>query len=124
MASHPTIVYDDDCGFCTWCVEYAAARGTFDVVGFSELTAEQQARLQANYEDCVHLFVGDTVYSCGAAAEEVLVRLDSPVRFPAKAFQLLPERVRGRIREPLYRWAAEHRDWWGKIRRSEPPARA
>ncbi|WP_435348410.1 thiol-disulfide oxidoreductase DCC family protein [Haloarchaeobius sp. HRN-SO-5] len=122
MEQRPTIVYDDDCGFCTWCAEYALARGAFDVVGFSDLTDEQRARLPPNYEECVHLLVGDRVYSCGAATEEVLARLDSPERFAVTAFRVLPEDVRRSVREPLYRWVAGHRDWWGRVRRREPPA--
>ena len=124
MNAWPTIVYDDDCGFCTWSARYAAARGPFRVVGFSELTDEQLARLPPDYESCAHLFVGDETYSCGAAAEEIVARMDSWEHLPMAAFQLLPETVRTAVREPIYRSLANNRDQLGKIRRCEPPARS
>ncbi|WP_435334517.1 thiol-disulfide oxidoreductase DCC family protein [Haloarchaeobius sp. TZWWS8] len=122
MTELPTLVYDDDCGFCTWSARYAATHGEFETVGFSELTDEQLARLPTDFETCAHLFADGRVYSCGACAEEVLARLDTPAALPARVFGRLPERVRGPIREPVYRWVADHRAWWGKLRRAEPPA--
>ncbi|WP_276255243.1 thiol-disulfide oxidoreductase DCC family protein [Halomontanus rarus] len=115
------LVYDDDCGFCTWCAEYAAARGEFELVGFSELTPDQRARLPDEYEECAHLLTQNAVYSCGEAIEEALARVDSPVRWPVEGFRLVPRR--DRIREPLYRLVADNRDLFGKIVRREPPAR-
>ncbi|MCU4742274.1 thiol-disulfide oxidoreductase DCC family protein [Natronoglomus mannanivorans] len=118
----PRLVYDDDCGFCTWCGEYAADRGEFDLVGFSELTPDQRARLPDDYEECAHLLTQDAVYSCGAAIEETLARIDSPVTWPVEGFRLVPHR--DGIREPLYRLVADNRDLFGKIVRREPPAQA
>lgn len=112
----PRLVYDDDCGFCTWAARYADERGEFDLVGFSDLTPDQRARLPADFETCVHLLTDDAVYSCGEATEEVLSRLDGISRTAARAFRLLPERQRRRVREPLYRWIADHRDWFGRLR--------
>ncbi|WP_227353285.1 thiol-disulfide oxidoreductase DCC family protein [Haladaptatus salinisoli] len=118
MPRHPPrLVYDDDCGFCTWSAEYADARGDFELVGFSELTPDQRARLPADYERCAHLLTDDRVYSCGEATEEVLARLDSPERAVVALFRLLPGPARARIREPAYRWAADRRAWWGKLRK-------
>ena len=118
----PRLVYDDDCGFCTWCAEFAAKRGEFTLVGFSDLTPDQLARLPAEYEDCAHLLTDDSVYSCGEAIEEALTRVDSLARWPAEAFRLVPDR--SRVREPLYRLVADNRVLFGKLARREPPARA
>lgn len=109
----PRLVFDDDCGFCTWCAEYADARGVFEPVGFSELTPDQRARLPRGYEDCVHLLTDDAVYSCGQAVEEVLARLGPSERTLVKFLRLLPnhERVRG----PLYRTMADGRALWGRF---------
>lgn len=111
--TRPTIVYDDDCGFCAWSVRYAIARGKFDVVGFSELSPELRARLPADYESCVHLIVDGRVYSCGAAAEEVLSRLGWGWGLVIAAFRLVP--FRAAIREPAYRWVADHRPLFGRL---------
>lgn len=117
----PRLVYDDDCGFCTWCVEYAAARGEFEPVGFSELTPDQRARLPEDYEDCSHLLTQDAVYSCGEGLEEAIARFETPERYLALAFRLLPRR--DRLREGGYRAVAGNRDLFGRIARCDPPAR-
>ena len=117
----PTVVYDDDCGFCTWSVEFAARRGEFELVGFSELTPARRDRLPDDYERCVHLLVGDDVYSCGEATERALADL-----YPwlAPVFARL-RRVPGypRVRERCYRLVADHRDWFGRVWSRSPPAR-
>ncbi|GAB7018915.1 thiol-disulfide oxidoreductase DCC family protein [Halostagnicola bangensis] len=117
----PRLVFDDDCGFCTWCAEYAAERGEFELVGFRDLTPDQLARLPDEYEDCAHLLTQDAVYSCGEAIEEVGTRLETPSRHLAAAFRQLPGAEEAR--EPLYRRVADNRDLFGKIVRRDPPAR-
>ena len=112
----PRIVYDDDCGFCRWAVDYADRHGEFELVRFSDVTPDQSARLPDRYENCVHLLTDDAVYSCGAATEEILARLDGVPRAGARAFRLLPESRRARVREPVYRWVADHRAWFGRLR--------
>lgn len=109
----PRLVYDDDCSFCTWCAEYADARGAFELVGFSEMTPDQRARLPRGYESCVHLLTDDSVYSCGRAVEEVCARLGPRERTAVKLFRLVPNHER--TREPLYRAAADRRDLWGRF---------
>lgn len=117
----PRLVYDDDCGFCTWCAEFAAERGSFELVGFSELTPDQRARLPDDYEECAHLLTDDGVYSCGEAIEETMVRLETPSRHAARAFRELP--ASDRVREPLYRTVADHRALFGRLASRRPPAR-
>ena len=116
-----TLVYDDDCGFCSWVAAFVAERSEMGIVGFSELTDEERERLPADYEDCVHLVTEGTVYSCGEATEIALERAG-----------VLPEEARtflnqfadyGPLRERLYQEAADRRDVWGLLVASEPPAR-
>ncbi len=116
----PRLIYDDDCGFCTWSAEYAVARGEFELVGFSELTPDQHARLPTDYEECAHLLTDDAVYSCGEAIEETLSRLESPSRYAVAVFRRLPGHER--VREPLYRQVADHRALFGRLFHREPPA--
>ncbi|MFC6905488.1 thiol-disulfide oxidoreductase DCC family protein [Halalkalicoccus tibetensis] len=111
----PRLVYDDDCGFCTWCAEYADSRGVFEPVGFSELSPDQRARLPNDYESCVHLLTDDAVYSCGHALEEILARMGAPERTVVKLLRLLPGHER--TREPLYRVIAANRSLWGRFLR-------
>lgn len=118
----PRLVYDDDCGFCTWCAEYAAARGEFELVGFEELTPDQLSRLPDDYEACAHLLTAERVYSCGAAIEETLARVETPSRFLARAFRRLPGN--DTVRESLYREVADRRALFGRVASRTPPARA
>lgn len=119
-SSRPLLVYDDVCGFCTWCVEFAIRRGTFEVVGFSELDDEDRARLPDDYETCTHLLTDEAVYSCGEAVQEVATRLETPARYPAIGFERLPGTER--VREPLYRLVADNRDLFGRVLSRNPPA--
>ena len=119
MDERPKLVYDDDCGFCTWSAAMALKYGAFEPVGFSELTATERARLPDEYEDCAHLLTDDTVYSCGRAAEAVLAHVES---VPAEPFDFL----RGfsdyqRLREDAYRWVADRRDLLGTVVSTDGP---
>lgn len=109
----PLLVYDDDCGFCTWCALAADRYGVFDLVGFADVDDDLRARLPADWERCVHLVVGEEVYSCGKATEQALARLHRGL-WVALA---LASRVPGypTLRERLYRWGADRRDWLGRV---------
>lgn len=109
----PTLVYDDDCGFCTWCADFAGRHGAFHLVGFADLTDDQRARLPENWEDCAHLFVDGETYSCGKAIELALAWA-----FPStKPLFGLARKLPGyeRFRERAYHWAAERRALWGQV---------
>jgi len=121
----PTLVYDDDCGFCTWWADRAAKRTDLRIVGFSEVTPTLRDRLPADYEDCVHLVTDDEVYSCGAAAEETLLRADAPGDAdPRPLVEFLRQfEDYERLRERTYRWVADRRDTFGLLVSKTPPAR-
>ncbi|AZH24818.1 DCC1-like thiol-disulfide oxidoreductase family protein [Haloplanus aerogenes] len=119
----PTFVYDDDCGFCTWWADQVADRTDLRLVGFSELTPALRERLPDDYEDCVHLVTDEAVYSCGAAAEQALVRTEiaadaDPVVDFFRQFEDYE-----RLRERAYRWIADRRDKLGLVVSKTPPAR-
>jgi predicted DCC family thiol-disulfide oxidoreductase YuxK len=111
--TRPRIVYDDDCGFCTWSAAFADLHGDFELVGFSDLGREELVRLPANYERCVHLLTDDAVYSCGEATEQILARLDPAAQEVFGALRGVPGYAG--TREKAYRWAADRRAWWGKL---------
>ena len=111
----PALVYDDDCRFCTWWTEFVGDRSDLRLVGFSDLSADLLERLPADYEECAHLVTEEEVYSCGAAAEEALVRTEQ-----GREARPLVEFLRGfedyeRARERLYRWSADNRDVFGQF---------
>lgn len=107
------LVYDDDCGFCTWCARWAVRVAPVEAVGFSDLSEADRALLPDDYETCAHLVAGRTVYSCGEAVEQALARAHPAV---AELFGVL-RGVPGysTVRERAYRWGADRRDWWGKV---------
>ncbi|MFB6081166.1 MAG: DCC1-like thiol-disulfide oxidoreductase family protein [Haloferacaceae archaeon] len=124
--SEATLVYDDDCGFCTWWAEFLLDHADVRVVGFSELTDDLRARLPADYEECAHLLVDGEVHSCGASIEEALVRSDVGGDLdlrPLVAFLRHFEDY-ARLRERAYRAVADRRDVWGQFLSADPPARS
>lgn len=109
----PRLVYDDDCGFCTWCADWAVRNGEFEPVGFSELADDERERLPDDFEECVHLLVDEQVYSCGEATEEMLARTTD---IPTDVFEFLGEfSDYERIREDAYRFVADRRDTLGSV---------
>ncbi|WP_255151663.1 DCC1-like thiol-disulfide oxidoreductase family protein [Halorarius halobius] len=119
-----TFVYDDDCGFCTWCAEQVLEHTDMDVVGFSELEDDQRERLPDDWEEGAHLLTDDAVYSNGEAIEQAFLRADvAPPGTDDVVGFFRQFRDYDRLRERLYREAADRRDVWGLLVSEEPPAR-
>lgn len=119
-----TVVYDDDCGFCTWWAQIAVDRTDLRVIGFSDLDDEERERLPSDWEDCVHLLTDDAVYSCGAATQEVLLRLDVTPPGSRELAEFLDQFADyRRVRERLYREVADRRDVWGRVVSADQPTR-
>ena len=121
----PTLVYDDDCGFCTWWADYFDERTELRIVGFSDLPdhPELRERLPEYYEECSHLVTEGRVYSCGASIEEALRRYDGggPVTEAVEFLRNFEDY--NRMREWGYRRVADNRDKWGQLMSKTPPAR-
>ena len=109
----PTLVYDDDCGFCAWSAEWVADRAPVDIVGFSELTDAQIDRLPEDWRECAHLFTDGAVYSCGAAMEQAFLLTDDDGTRVLRAARELPGYESAR--ERAYRFVADHRGWFGSL---------
>ncbi|UPM42000.1 thiol-disulfide oxidoreductase DCC family protein [Halocatena salina] len=118
-ADRPVVVYDDDCGFCTWCTEWIVRHGAFDAVGFANVTPQQRSRLPADFTDCAHLLTDTEVYSCGEAVEEALIHAYPALQRPFGVVGRVPGYTD--VRERLYDWVADHRAWFGRICSAEPP---
>ena len=115
--SPPRLVYDDDCGFCTWVAAFADRHGRFELVGFADVTPDQRARLPGGWRECVHLLTDDAVYSCGEATEQIFARTNDGLDALFPVLRRLPGYPAAR--ERLYRWGADNRDVWGKIVRRD-----
>jgi predicted DCC family thiol-disulfide oxidoreductase YuxK len=118
-----TLVYDDDCGFCTWWADFFEQRSDFRIVGFSELTDEEREQLPDDYETCSHLIAGGEVYSCGASLEEALARSDLGDKAGPLVRFLRNFEDYNRLRERAYREIADHRGDLGGVLSKTPPAR-
>ena len=117
----PRLVYDDDCGFCTWCADWAVRNGDFEPVGFSDLSADERERLPDDWEECVHLLADGRVYSCGRATEEVLARTG---QVPGDVVHFLDGfSDYERFREKAYRMVADRRSDLGKVVSADAPIR-
>jgi predicted DCC family thiol-disulfide oxidoreductase YuxK len=110
-----TLVYDDDCGFCTWWAELFADRTGFRTVGFSDLPPDLRDRLPEDYEACSHLVTDETVYSCGASVEEAVARSDLVPEARSTVDFLRAFDDYERLRERAYRWVADNRDLLGFV---------
>jgi len=119
----PTFVYDDDCGFCTWWADWIGKRTDLRLVGFAELTPQLRERLPDDYEECAHLVTDTSVYSCGAAVEQSLVRVDAATGADPVVDFLRQFEDYKHLRERAYRWAADRRDKLGLIVSKTPAAR-
>ena len=117
-SSRPQFVYDDACGFCTWVARFVAARSDVELVGFSELSPDQRARLPADYDACAHLLVDGTVRSCGRAIEAAVARAYPSLAPVFAALRRLPGYPP--LRETAYRWGANHRGLFGRFLSREP----
>ena len=113
--SEGTLVYDDDCGFCKWWVDYFARRSEVETVGFSELTDDRRERLPENYEECAHFLTDEEVHSCGAAIEEAAAVADVPPgsRDLVGFFRQFEDYER--FRENVYAAVAERRGTLGQF---------
>lgn len=102
-----TLVYDDDCGFCTRSARFVARHSSVVIVGFSEMTPALRERLPPTYRECVHYLTDDAIYSCGEAVERAVAETDLA---PAWVFTVL-RHVPGYsfARERGYRLVADNR---------------
>ncbi|MFB6353255.1 MAG: thiol-disulfide oxidoreductase DCC family protein [Halobacteriales archaeon] len=107
------LVYDDDCGFCTWAA-FAVADHAPDVepVAFSALSAADRERLPPDWERCAHLLVDGRRYSCGEAMTRAYERTDLPLAGLVPILRRVPGF--GFLREAGYRFVAANRDWFGR----------
>lgn len=119
----PVLVYDDDCGFCTWWADFLRDRAEFPIVGFSELTPSLRDRLPSDYESCSHFVTDEAVYSCGASIEEAVLRSDLGRRAQPLVDRLRAVSVYVRLREWVYQRIAHNRGFWGAFMSKTPPAR-
>lgn len=119
-----TFVYDDACGFCTWCAQQLVEHSDLDVVGFSELTDAEKERLPDDWEEGAHFLTDDEVYSHGEAIEQAFLRSDVALPGSDDVVGFLRQfQDYGKVREWVYREAADRRDVWGFLVSEEPPAR-
>lgn len=121
--SDATLVYDDDCGFCTWWADFFAYRSDLRLVGFSELTDDLRERLPDDYEECSHVVTDDEVYSCGQSLEEAFVRSNLGTEARPLVEFLRNFEDYERFRERTYRWVARNRSALGSVVWKRPPAR-
>jgi len=111
------LVYDDNCGFCMYMIQWLLRFGEFAPTGFSKLTPAQEARLPEEYDTCMHLLTDDAVYSCGEALEQCVARCGAVGSSVVRVARLLP--FWELVRERGYRFVADRRALWGRFRSCE-----
>jgi predicted DCC family thiol-disulfide oxidoreductase YuxK len=119
----PVLVFDDDCGFCTWWAEFLAARSDITLVGYTDVGDDLREGLPEGWRQCSHLVTDEGVYSCGRSIEEAFARSEfgAPARPVIDALgEFGPYND---LRERGYRWVAENRSVWGRVLSKTPPVR-
>lgn len=115
------LVYDDDCGFCTWSAIHVGEHAPdVELVAFSALSDADKQRLPPDWERCAHLFVGAERYSCGEAMTRAYELTDLPLAWLPRYLRRIPGFAI--VREAGYRVVAANRDWFGRhVGSREPP---
>lgn len=118
-----TLVYDDDCGFCTYWARRVATHAPLTLVGFSDLDTDLESRLPPDWESSAHLLTDDTVYSGGASMEEAVLYtpLGRVLRPPIEWLRRFDRYTN--TRERIYEWIADNRSVLGQYMSDTPPAR-
>ena len=110
-----TLVYDDDCGFCTWSAEWLDDNADVRIVGFSDIDDSLRDRLPPVYESCAHLVTEAGTYSCGGSIEEALLRTEYGSHARPLVSKLREYGAYRNAREWAYRRVADNRDLFGKV---------
>lgn len=119
---YPILVYDDDCGFCTWWANYFDDRTEYTIIGFSAMYPALEERLPSDYSSCSHFVTETEVYSCGASIEEAFRRSRIGRVFSPVIRILRRVRAYRWVRERVYRWIANNRSLVGRFLSARPPA--
>ncbi|MDZ7701018.1 MAG: DUF393 domain-containing protein [Halobacteriales archaeon] len=107
------LVYDDDCGFCTWAACWVVEHGAdVDLLAFSALSPADRERLPPDWERCAHLLTDGGRYSCGEAMTRAYERTDLPLAGWLPTLRRVPGFPV--VRELGYRVVADNRDWFGR----------
>ena len=103
----PRLVYDGDCAFCRYAVEYAASvtADTVEYRPYQEVMAEYPAITEAEFADSIQLFVDGERFERADAAFRTLAVGGS--RFWERLHRRLPGFAA--LSDVLYRWIARHR---------------
>lgn len=116
----PVVLYDADCGFCTWVVDRIAARvaaGALEIVPLqaprADLLLDGRVNERAKWESWHFVEPGGALYSGGEAIPRVLrhVRGGRAVGRVAARFP--------RATEVAYRTVARHRNRLGRVVRAD-----
>lgn len=115
------LVYDDDCGFCTWAALLVADHAPdVELLAFSDLEPADRERLPPDWERCAHLLVDGERYSCGDAMTRAYERTDLPLAWLVPSLRRIPGFPT--VREAAYRVVAANRDWFARhVGRADPP---
>ena len=104
----PRLVYDGDCAFCRYTVEYAASV-TSDAVEYrpyQEVMSEYPDVTEAEFADSIQLFADGERWERADAAFRTLAI--GGVRFWDRLYRRLPGFAG--LSDGLYRWVARHRE--------------
>ena len=106
----PLLIYDGDCAFCKYCVDYARSltKDAIDYQPFQALPRGFQGISEAEFRSAIQLVEPTGAVSSGAAAAFNTLALGGHGRLWAACYKLWP--LFATVAEACYRWVARHRN--------------
>ncbi|MEZ5501509.1 MAG: lipase maturation factor family protein [Halioglobus sp.] len=103
------LIYDGDCAFCRYCVDYArsATGGTIEYQPYQAVLHEFPAISEAEFREAIQLVQPDGTVCSGAQAAFQALAIGGYQRFWARCYAILP--LFAALSEACYRWVARHR---------------
>jgi predicted DCC family thiol-disulfide oxidoreductase YuxK len=109
-SKRPLLIYDGDCDFCTYCVDYARA-ATGDSVDYQPFQAVQHqfpAISETEFQGAIQLVHSDGQVTSGARAAFEVLALGDFNRFWIACYRRVPQF--GKISERIYTFVAANRE--------------
>jgi predicted DCC family thiol-disulfide oxidoreductase YuxK len=109
-APKPLLIYDGDCAFCQYCIDYArsATGSAIDYFPYQSVQQNYHQISEAQFRAAIYLVQADGSVSRGAGAAFQTLALGGHNRFWQYCYQHLP--LFAALAERCYGWVSRHRD--------------
>lgn len=105
----PLLIYDGDCAFCQYCIEYAQAAtgGAIDFQPYQQVRQDYPDISEAEFRSAIQLVQMDGRVTCSAEAAFTTLALGGANQWLLACYRRLP--LFAVLSERVYQWVARHR---------------